>query len=139
MDNVIKVIVIVLCVLAVWFFISIPAMIAKDRGISKANMATVRLLAILGLFFGITWIVALILACVYSPDVSVKPAVAAKRKTFDPVPESFMTDVEVERRLSQQNPEKCENCGAAIGTLETPRLWKDHVVCGACAEKLAKA
>jgi hypothetical protein len=32
--------------------------------------------------------------------------------------------------------ESCENCGAAIGNLETPGLWKDHVVCASCYARL---
>jgi hypothetical protein len=32
--------------------------------------------------------------------------------------------------------EACENCGHAIGGLETPRVWQDHVVCAACHAKL---
>src|ERR1700722_9356459 len=33
--------------------------------------------------------------------------------------------------------ETCENCGATIGKLETPNVWKEHVVCGACYRKLS--
>lgn len=36
-------------------------------------------------------------------------------------------------------PETCANCGGAIGNLETPRVWNDHVVCVACHEKLVPA
>jgi hypothetical protein len=32
--------------------------------------------------------------------------------------------------------EQCGNCGQAIGKLETPRVWQDHVVCAACHAKL---
>jgi len=32
--------------------------------------------------------------------------------------------------------ETCENCGAAIGKLETPRVVDDHVVCAVCEGKL---
>jgi hypothetical protein len=34
---------------------------------------------------------------------------------------------------------KCENCGAAIGKLETPRVYGDHVVCATCAPKVHQA
>lgn len=34
--------------------------------------------------------------------------------------------------------EKCVNCDATIGRLETAYLWSDQVVCGACYTKLAK-
>lgn len=32
--------------------------------------------------------------------------------------------------------EKCENCGCAIGSLETPMVWGDRVVCGDCHGRL---
>ena len=32
--------------------------------------------------------------------------------------------------------EKCDNCGAAIGDLETPHVWNNHVVCQTCHIKL---
>ncbi|MCL2645714.1 MAG: addiction module protein [Phycisphaerales bacterium] len=31
----------------------------------------------------------------------------------------------------------CENCGQTIGKLETPNVWKEHIVCAACYKKLA--
>lgn len=33
--------------------------------------------------------------------------------------------------------ETCENCGGAIGKLETPRVWNDVVVCVSCHAKLS--
>lgn len=33
----------------------------------------------------------------------------------------------------------CENCGAAIGNLETPFIFGEHVVCAACYRRLAEA
>jgi len=33
--------------------------------------------------------------------------------------------------------ETCENCGRAIGKLETPRVWQDRVVCGECMPRLS--
>ena len=32
--------------------------------------------------------------------------------------------------------ERCANCGATIGRLETAYLWQDQVVCGRCIEVL---
>jgi predicted RNA-binding Zn-ribbon protein involved in translation (DUF1610 family) len=32
---------------------------------------------------------------------------------------------------------KCENCGRAIGRLETVQLWQNHVVCNDCHARLA--
>jgi rubredoxin len=37
------------------------------------------------------------------------------------------------------DPEACANCGAKIGKLETPYLWKQHVVCEPCYERLSQA
>jgi hypothetical protein len=33
--------------------------------------------------------------------------------------------------------ETCENCHKAIGALETPHLWRQHVVCAKCHRELA--
>ena len=33
-------------------------------------------------------------------------------------------------------PETCENCGATIGKLETPRVHEDHIVCKKCWDNL---
>lgn len=35
-------------------------------------------------------------------------------------------------------PEQCENCGAAIGKLETAYLLDEHVLCEPCHQKLSK-
>jgi hypothetical protein len=132
-------ILLLLAVFALVFWI--PPIIAKRRCISDANMGTVRLLTILGVFFGVTWIVALVLACVYQPVV--KHPIRnnkARPKSFDPIPESFMRerDSEIEDVLNEPQQEKCENCGRIIGKLETPALWKNHIVCDDCYEKLSK-
>jgi hypothetical protein len=34
--------------------------------------------------------------------------------------------------------EKCANCGATIGNLETPFVWKEATICAACYAKLAR-
>jgi hypothetical protein len=36
-------------------------------------------------------------------------------------------------------PETCANCGAVIGKLETPHVFKDQIVCGACRTRLVAA
>jgi|GEM_PF-4084860 len=33
--------------------------------------------------------------------------------------------------------ERCSNCGAGIGALETPMVWRENIVCAACRERLA--
>ena len=35
--------------------------------------------------------------------------------------------------------ENCENCGRVIGRLETPHLWRKHVVCATCHANLTAA
>ena len=40
-----------------------PINIAENRGVSQDALKSIKLLALLGLFFGITWIIALIWAC----------------------------------------------------------------------------
>lgn len=46
-----------------WIVISIPCWIAATRGVSSQTISSIRLLSILGLFFGLTWLVALVWAC----------------------------------------------------------------------------
>ena len=41
--------------------------------------------------------------------------------------------------MAELKPEKCDNCGATIGRLETPMIWDEHVVCAACYKKLGEA
>jgi hypothetical protein len=48
----------------------LPTLIANTRRLTKPNQNTVVLLQWLGLIAGVTWIIALILACVYSPAPS---------------------------------------------------------------------
>ena len=33
--------------------------------------------------------------------------------------------------------EACENCGQPIGSLETPHVWNERVVCAACHQRLS--
>ncbi len=49
-------------------FISIPIFIANARGLCGAERSAIVVLSCLGIFFGITWFVALILACVWRGD-----------------------------------------------------------------------
>lgn len=140
--QVIIVVALVALIVLLWLFISIPAFIARARGISKTNLITVRILGICGLFFGVTWIVALILALVYPPEL---PADAPpdRGRGFEPVQPA-------RRVLQPAGPppippgaggpglETCENCGRVIGKLETPAIWQDHIVCNACHDTLTK-
>lgn len=55
--------------LFVVFLICIPIMIANARGLTGGEKTTVIILSWLGIFFGVTWIVALILSLVWRGDV----------------------------------------------------------------------
>jgi hypothetical protein len=130
------VLLVAICVVIFALIFWLPPYIAKGRKLSDANEKTVRLLTLLGLFFGITWIVALVLACVYPVDplmsrYDVKNIPRSPRSgSFDPIPQSFKLET------PEAAQEKCENCGKLIGRLETPSIWKNHVVCEACYEIL---
>ncbi len=53
-------------------FLSIPILIANARGICGAEHTTIVVLSILGVFFGITWLVALILSVVWRGECMVE-------------------------------------------------------------------
>ena len=39
-------------------------------------------------------------------------------------------------RRNSSAPDACSNCGEAIGRLETPQIWNQHIVCARCRQKL---
>lgn len=47
-------------------FISIPIMIANARGICGGEKTTIIILSWLGIFFGVTWVVALVLSLIWN-------------------------------------------------------------------------
>lgn len=54
--------------LLLWLFIAtIPTTIAKNRGVENGELKTITILSWLGSFFFITWIIAIIFACIYKP------------------------------------------------------------------------
>lgn len=57
----------VLCIALLVFLIQIPIMIARGRGLSGVELTTIVVLSWCGLIFGITWLVALVLALVWQP------------------------------------------------------------------------
>jgi hypothetical protein len=154
MDDGIKLIIVLFVVAAVSIFIlALPSMIGKSRGISQDHLNTIRILSILGLLLGITWVVALILACVYPPVPKVYlPRVRAKALNYPEVDlgkelgftqeEETPVNVPTACAVSVAEPiatvalDTCENCGRVIGKLETPVVWKDHIVCAACYKVL---
>jgi hypothetical protein len=60
---------IVLCIVLFIYLIQVPVFIARGRGISGAELTTITVLSWCGIFFGITWVVALILALVWQPGL----------------------------------------------------------------------
>ena len=62
---------IVLALIVAILIIRIPIVIAKNRGITGGDLTTIGLLSWLGIFFGVTWVVALILAFIWSSEIRV--------------------------------------------------------------------
>jgi ABC-type antimicrobial peptide transport system permease subunit len=71
-------------ILAVVILYSVPLGIAQGRNVSAANIQTIKLLSFLGLFFGVTWIVALILACVYPSQAQTRAIPGMKYQPLGP-------------------------------------------------------
>jgi len=46
-----------------YMIVSVPINIAKRKGVKGSDLTTIIILSWLGIFFGITWIIALIYAC----------------------------------------------------------------------------
>jgi hypothetical protein len=59
--------IVVLCIAAFVFLVQVPIYIARGRGISGSELTTIIVLSWCGLFLGVTWIVALVLALVWQP------------------------------------------------------------------------
>lgn len=134
----------------VWLVISVPAFIAKSRNVSEEHLRIVRVLAILGLFFGVTWVIAIVLALIY-------PAVAKERPVAYVAPPTrgasavqplayasshSVSAIEPPAALADEARvpvalETCGNCGRAIGKLEQCMVWDDHLVCAACHKLLS--
>jgi hypothetical protein len=57
----------VLCLVALVFLIQVPIYIARGRGISGSELTSIIVLSWCGLFFGVTWLIALVLALVWQP------------------------------------------------------------------------
>jgi len=57
-------------IVIIGFFLYIPIMIAQIRGVSEADISVVAVLSWLGLLFGVTWFIAMVLALVYKPKKS---------------------------------------------------------------------
>jgi len=64
---------VLLIVILLWLFytiINVPISIAKGKGIRGSNLTAITILSWLGVFLGITWIIALILACVSDKNIN---------------------------------------------------------------------
>lgn len=51
------------------FMIYVPYLVAKSRDVAKDKRTIIIVLGWAGIFFGITWIIALILAFIYEPEI----------------------------------------------------------------------
>jgi len=60
----------VLCIALLIFLVQIPVLIARGRGLSASDLTTITILSWFGLIFGVTWFVALVLALVWSSEMS---------------------------------------------------------------------
>ena len=93
---------------------------------------------LLGAFAGFVFVACMVLAILVSitkraaKEVisETKPA-SPPRPPLAPLPPRF--DVNASRAID----ERCENCSAPIGKLESPQIWNDHIVCTDCHRKLS--
>ncbi|MCL2018062.1 MAG: SHOCT domain-containing protein [Alphaproteobacteria bacterium] len=74
---------IALCVLFLILLLRVPIMIAKSRGIWGNNLTIIAILSWLGLIFGITWVIALIFALVWSGDADLAAKDLADMEKLD--------------------------------------------------------
>lgn len=88
---------VVLCVA----FLYIPIMIANARGINGTEHTVIVVLSILGIFFGLTWFVALILALVWGGDNLSGDALDKLEKLSKLYKDKVITKAEYERMKSK--------------------------------------
>lgn len=89
--------IVVLCVA----FLYIPIMIANARGIRGTEHTIIVILSILGIFFGLTWFVALILALVWGGDYVAGDALDKLEKLSKLYKDKAITKTEYERIKSK--------------------------------------
>ncbi|MCL2339166.1 MAG: SHOCT domain-containing protein [Proteobacteria bacterium] len=65
--QILAVVLIIILVLLAIFIIQVPIMIARRNGINGSDLTTIVVLSWFGIFFGITWIVALVLSLIWGP------------------------------------------------------------------------
>ncbi len=82
-------------------FLSIPILIANARGICGAEHTTIVILSILGIFFGITWFVALILSVVWSGECFVDTDLDKLEKAAKLYKDKVITKEEYEKIKSK--------------------------------------
>lgn len=63
--------------------VEIPYKIARSRRMSASDQSWIRILSWLGIFFGLTWILALLWALFGTGDVRVDPYVRRQRSQMD--------------------------------------------------------
>lgn len=69
MELFLPILVVCLVIYFLVLIIRIPIIIAENREIRGGNLVAISILSWLGIFFGLTWIVALILSLVYEGNV----------------------------------------------------------------------
>lgn len=82
-------------------FLAIPILIANARGICGAEHTTIVVLSILGVFFGITWFVALILSVVWRGECMVEADLDRLEKAANLYKSKAITKEEYERIKSK--------------------------------------
>lgn len=85
--------IVVLCVA----FLYIPVMIANARGIYGTEHTVIVVLSILGIFFGLTWFVALILSLVWSGECFTGDSLDKLEKLSRLYKDKVITKAEYER------------------------------------------
>lgn len=79
-----EILLIAILLLGLFVIINIPINIAKNKGVTGGNLTAITILSWLGLFFGITWIIALILA--YTADNNISELhLVLQHKWFDKI------------------------------------------------------
>lgn len=141
MDNlgVVSGVLLMIVVLAFYVFVIwIPVLIAKNRDHPKLEGVTV--MTVLSLFLPFLWPVAMVWAFVGSTSPEEQRKLRTKAMASYKLPEKRTPNVAaIDAELEMATAETCDNCGDPIGKLETPQLWKDHVVCSECLRKLSAA
>jgi uncharacterized membrane protein/ribosomal protein L37AE/L43A len=143
-------------VVVYYLIIFYPVTLAKQRRID--SIGAVKGLCVLAIFMPLIWIIAILIAAMakanqLSPEAAKATArrpkgyVGGKNLAFK---DTGSAAEKLGAMFASSSPApsppakprakglKCENCGRLIGKLETPAVWRDHIVCTGCRETLAQ-